>query len=136
MGIEFQLVTFAAWLARRDFWREKCLSVQCRILFCVEYCATFQAALYMRHTRCIRASFTLLALLCLELQMIESHSLLFIKVVYRHLKVMRYHTHSRASRIGYLKEKLVASRMLVWLNKALHIQSEQRLHFVFCKNSG
>ena len=28
IGIEFQLVTFAAWLARGDFWLEKWVSVR------------------------------------------------------------------------------------------------------------
>ena len=44
-----------------------------------------------------------------------------------------YHALLRASRNGCLKETLVASRMLVWLNKALLIRTEQRLHFVLCK---
>ena len=47
MRVEFQLVTFAARLARRDFWLEKCVSVRCQLFLGVECCATFQAALYI-----------------------------------------------------------------------------------------
>ena len=52
------------------------------------------------------------------------------------LKVTGYHAHLRAGRNGCLKKTLVASRLLVWLNIALHIQLEHRLHFVFSKNGG
>ena len=48
---QFQLVTFAARLTRRDFWLEKCVSVRCRLFLLlflgVEYCAMFQVALYI-----------------------------------------------------------------------------------------
>ena len=45
--MEFQLVTFAARLARRDFWLEKCVPVRCQLFLGIECCATFQAALYI-----------------------------------------------------------------------------------------
>ena len=47
--VEFQLVTFAARLAKRDIRLEK-LAYQykrCRLFFGVEYCTAFQAALYI-----------------------------------------------------------------------------------------
>ena len=51
-------------------------------------------------------------------------------------KVTGYHAHLRAGRNGCLKKTLIASRLFVWLKIALHIQLEQRLHFVFSKNGG
>ena len=41
------MLTFAARLARRDFWLEKCVSIRCQLFLGVECCATFQAALYI-----------------------------------------------------------------------------------------
>ena len=35
------------WVARIDFWLEKCVSVRCQLFLGVECCATFQAALYI-----------------------------------------------------------------------------------------
>ena len=50
---------------------------------------------------------------------------------------MRYTTptYKQAEIVG--RKTLIASRMLVWLNKALHIQSEQRLdmHSSFAKKT-